>query len=160
MLCGNFFKDHKKYFRPVCIPDEDLDLTNKAGIAVGWGLTALEKFSQGTSCDFKEGVADSSAIPTKLKKINLKYEGVSRYPLGSFLSLDRIVNNEECYDFFDELRTTNCAGPQVFPVNLCASSGKAPFYSHLSLNGLVHSIGPHPPLHPVLNGPFYLLVPP
>ena len=66
MLCGNFFKDHKKYFRPVCIPDEDLDLTNKAGIAVGWGLTSLEKYSQGTSCDFKEGVADSSAIPTKL----------------------------------------------------------------------------------------------
>ena len=60
------------HFRPVCIPDEDLDLTNKGGVAVGWGLTALKEYQEGTSCEFRTGVADTSAVPSKLKKINLE----------------------------------------------------------------------------------------
>ena len=60
------------YFRPVCLPPIGLDLTNKDGVTVGWGLTALEEYRTTTSCDLIKGEADRTAIPTKLKKINLK----------------------------------------------------------------------------------------
>ena len=78
-------KDQKKtvlsfnihIFRPICLPEENLDLSNKESIAVGWGVTAVREYSQGTEkrgrkCQYKKGEYDEYALPDKLKKIKLK----------------------------------------------------------------------------------------
>ena len=63
-------------FRPLCLPDDDdltLDLSavERTGTAVGWGLDIV--FYKHTACDYVKGlVSDSSSLPTKLKKIELK----------------------------------------------------------------------------------------
>ena len=61
-------------FRPLCLPDEDdltLDLpAERTGTAVGWGLDTV--FYKHTICDYVKGETDSSSLPTKLKKIELK----------------------------------------------------------------------------------------
>ena len=61
-------------FRPLCLPDENdltLDLpAERTGTAVGWGLDTV--LYRKTSCDYFKGESDSSTLPTKLKKIELK----------------------------------------------------------------------------------------
>ena len=65
----------KFYLRPVCLPDDEdieMDLTNKFGIATGWGATALQRYRSDSRCDYHFGIQDPSHRPTKLKKLNLK----------------------------------------------------------------------------------------
>ena len=59
----------------------------------------------------------------------------------SFLNLIifylRILKNTDCFDLIDPLRTNNCPGPQVSPVNLCASSVNGDICKGDSGGGLV-----------------------
>ena len=59
--------------RPVCLPeasDLGLDLTERAGVAAGWGLQAVTYTD--TGCGFTMGVSDQTELPDKLNKIHLK----------------------------------------------------------------------------------------
>ena len=63
------------HIRPVCLPsteDLTLDLTNKTGTAIGWGLDSV--IYQETTCDYTMGVPvqENKALPSQLKKIKLR----------------------------------------------------------------------------------------
>ena len=70
----NFTDPRLGHIRPLCLPDSDdltLDLpAERTGTAVGWGLDIV--FYKETRCDVVKGESDSSKLPTKLKKIELK----------------------------------------------------------------------------------------
>ena len=50
------------------------DLRDRVGITIGWGASALAGYQTETTCDYKKGIFDPDDLPSKLKKINLKYK--------------------------------------------------------------------------------------
>ena len=63
------------FSRPICLPDDDdLDIEDLGTvIVIGWGATALTGYHTETTCDYKKGLYDPDDLPTKLKKLDLKY---------------------------------------------------------------------------------------
>ena len=49
-----------------------MDLTDKFGIATGWGASVLQSYRSDSRCDYHFGIHDPSHEPTELKKLNLK----------------------------------------------------------------------------------------
>ena len=57
------------------MPDEEdieMDLTEKFGIAVGWGATTLQRYHSDSRCDYHFGIHDPSHQPSELKKLSLE----------------------------------------------------------------------------------------
>ena len=52
--------------------DIEMDLTDKFGIATGWGASVLQSYRSDSRCDYHFGIHDPSHEPTELKKLNLK----------------------------------------------------------------------------------------
>ena len=54
------------------------DLRDRVGITIGWGASAsalaVAGYQTETTCDYKKGIFDPDDLPSKLKKINLKYK--------------------------------------------------------------------------------------
>jgi len=116
--------DFAKYpkIRPVCLPEpEDFELTDKTGVTVGWGATAVTY--EDTTCDYKRAIID----PT------------SASPILKILDDFRFETLESCNEtFYDLFTSQDCPSANIQDsVNLCATSLSGDICAGDSGGGLV-----------------------
>ena len=114
----------------------DFDLSDRTGIAVGWGATAITY--QHTTCGYKRAVTNYDSAANVLQVLNdLRLVFSPAHPVYIITLHIRFETLGNCNQTFYDLYDVGCPIGKVSSVNLCATSPSGDICQGDSGGGLV-----------------------
>ena len=116
----------------------DFDLSDRTGIAVGWGATAITY--QHTTCGYKRAVTNYDSAANVLQVLNdlrLVFSPAHPVYIIKITLYIRFETLENCNETFYVLYDVGCPIGKVSSVNLCATSPSGDICQGDSGGGLV-----------------------